>query len=417
MSRIPLRAALLIGAALAAPLTAQAQQSVQARAKAIHARVLVFDAHADVPNDLGVGADAFTNDGPGQVDLPKLKRGGFGAINLAVFAPNGPRTDADRAKAKAIEDAKLNAIDAIAASSNGQAEQAFTAADVRRIHAAGKVAILASFLNAYALGTDLSALDAYYAKGVRTFGFAHAGNNDYADSSRPGAASPAEEHGGLSPIGKQAVEKVNRLGGVIDVSQLTPAGLQQVIALSKAPVIASHSGIRALVDNTRNLSDAELDAIGKNGGVASIVAYNTYVNPPPADFNARVGAIRASFGLGAEFHAPADGAAALPEDRRAAFTKAVNAVNGPGTVADFADSLDYAVKRIGVDHVGIASDFNHGGGVGGFTNEGEALNITIELVRRGYSEADIGKLWSGNFLRVLGQAETVSKRLNSVASR
>ncbi len=410
------RAGLLLGAALSLPVAAQAQ-GIEATAKAIHGRVLVFDAHADVPNHLGVGVGAFTNDGPGQVDLPKLRRGGFGAVNLAVFAPGGPRTDEGRAKARAIDDAKLKAIDAIAAQSGGQAEQAFTAADVARIHAQGKVAILASFLNAYALGSDTAVLDDYFQAGVRTFGFAHAGNNDYADSSRPGAANPAQEHGGLSPVGKAAVEKLNRLGGVIDVSQLTPAGVTQVLALTKAPVIASHSGIRALVDNTRNLSDAELDAIKANGGVVHVVAYNTYVNPITLQEQAQIAAIRAQHGLGAQFHAPADGAATLADDKRAAFVKAVNTVNGPGTVADFVDSIDYAVKRIGIDHVGIATDFNHGGGVDGFSNEGEAPNVTIELVRRGYSEADIGKLWGGNFLRVLGAAESVARRLNSVASR
>jgi membrane dipeptidase len=412
---LSLRAALLLSAALALPVVAHAQQSVEARARAIHSRVLVFDAHADVPNDLGVGANAFGNDGPGQVDLPKLRRGGFGAVNLAVFAPGGPRTDAERAKARAIADAKLKAINAIDDQYGAQTEQAFTAADVARIHAAGKVAILASYLNAYPLGADLSALDDYYKAGVRTFGFAHAGNNDYADSSRPGAAGPAEEHHGLSPIGRQAVAKLNRLGGVIDVSQLTPAGLLQTVELSKAPVIASHSGIRAIVDNTRNLSDAELDAIRKNGGVAHIVAYNAYVNPITADERAKVSAVRVQYGLAPEFKTPNEGYPALAEPRRADFNKALAAVTGPGSVADFVDSIDYAVKRIGVDHVGIATDFNHGGGVAGYANEGEAVNVTIELVKRGYSEADIAKLWGGNFLRVLGEAERVAGRLNTVA--
>lgn len=417
MSRTPaLRAALLLSAALIIPAVAQAQQSVEARARAIHSRVLVFDAHADVPNDLGVGANAFGNDGSGQVDLPKLRRGGFGAVNLAVFAPGGPRTEADRAKARVIADAKLKAIAAIDKQYGAQTEQAFTAADVVRIHAAGKVAILASFLNAYPLGADLSALDDYYRAGVRTFGFAHAGNNDYADSSRPGTADPSEEHQGLSAVGHQAVEKLNRLGGVIDVSQLTAAGLIQTVGLSKAPVIASHSGIRAIVDNARNLSDAELDAIKENGGVAHIVAYNAYVNPITADEAAKVSAIRVQYGLAPGFKSPNEGYPALTEPRRAEFNKALLAATGPGSVADFVDSIDYAVKRIGADHVGIATDFNHGGGVAGFANEGEAANVTIELVKRGYSETDIAKLWGGNFLRVLSEAENVAQRLNTVAS-
>ena len=209
------------------------------------------------------------------------------------------------------------------------------------------------------MAPDISAIDGLYRDGVRLFGFSHAGNNDFADSSRP-SGEPAEEHHGLSPIGKQAVAKLNRLGVIIDISQLTPAGVMQVLELSKAPVIASHSNVRALVENTRTLSDRELDAIKANGGVVDVTPFNNYLRrvPPGLDAEAR---------------------AKLP----------------PATVSDLVDHIDYIVKRIGIDHVGIGTDFNHGAGIEGFDDESEAPNVTRELVRQGYSEDQIAGSGAG----------------------
>jgi microsomal dipeptidase-like Zn-dependent dipeptidase len=182
-----------------------------------------------------------------------------------------------------------------------------------------------------------------------------------------------EEHGGLSALGKQGVARLNELGVLIDVSQLSTPAFKQVLSLTKAPVIASHSGIRALVDATRNLSDEELDLLKRNGGVVSVVAFSNYLRTPPAE----------------------------PEGAQ------------PATVAQLVDAIAYAVKRIGIEHVGIASDFNHGGGVTGWQNEGEAQNVTAELLRRGYSERDIARLWGGNFFRVWGEAQKIGKTLQS----
>ncbi|MCI3179430.1 membrane dipeptidase [Caulobacter sp. CCUG 60055] len=376
---------------------------------AAHARALVLDSHADIPLDFGKGAHDAGVDGDPQVDLPKLKRGGVGAVVLAVFAPQGPRTPEGIAKARAVADAKLAAIRGVAASHPDQAELALSVADVVRIHAAGKVAVIAGFLNAYPFGASLAPIDDYYAAGVRTFGFVHAGGNDYADSSRP-AAGRGAEWGGLSPLGRQAVGKLNRLGVVIDVSQLTPEGVLQTVALSKAPVIASHSAVRGRVDSPRNLGDAELDAIARSGGVVQIVAFGPYLVNPGPGYADKVRVVRARFGLSADFAKPADGADALGDERRTAYAHEIAALLPKASVKDLVDAVDYAVRRIGVDHVGLASDFNHGGGVVGWSNEGEAANVTRELVRRGYSEADVGKIWGGNFLRVFAEVEAVAKR-------
>lgn len=416
MSRaIPLFASALVAGLIAsAGASAQPSSDLEARARAAHAKALVVDSHADVPLDFGVGGHEAAVDGDTQVDLPKLKRGGVGAVALAVFVPQGPRTPEGVAKARADADTKLAAIGAAAARHPDQAELALSADDVRRIHREGKVAILASFLNAYPFGKDLAPIDDYYRAGVRVFGLVHAGNNDYADSSRP-SGQPAAEWGGLSPVGKAAIARLNRLGVLIDVSQLSSEGFRQVLAESRAPVVATHSGVRGMVDSPRNLSDGELDALKANGGVIQIVAFSTYLVRPPADYPDRVRALRRSYGLAEAYAHANDGVDALAADRRAAFNHDLAALTRPGTVKDLVDSIDYAVRRIGVDHVGIASDFNHGGGVEGFRNEGEALNVTRELVGRGYSDADIAKLWGGNFLRVLGQAETTGSRLAAAA--
>src|SRR5215469_5300062 len=360
----------IVVAALTIPLAADEPGDTKylERAREIHKRILAFDTHLDLPFDY-VGAAA---DGKTQFDLPKVARGQLKGAALAVFVQQGPRTPEGYAKARADADKKYALIKAVAEQNPDRAALAYSPADVRRIAAQGKFAVVISLLNAYPLGADLSQVDEWYKRGVRLFGFNHAGHNDWSDSSRPSKplGNGLEEHGGLSELGKQGVARLNELGILIDVSQLSTPAFRQVLGLTKAPVTASHSGIRALVDATRNLSDEELDLLKRNGGVISVVAFSNYLRTPPAQ---------------------AEGAP-------------------PATVAQLVDAIAYAVKRIGIDHVGIASDFNHGGGVAGWQNEGEALNVTAELLRRGYSERDVGKLWGGNFLRVWGEAQKIAKR-------
>jgi membrane dipeptidase len=398
-------AASLLGLVLAGPALAAGPA-----ARPLHDRILVLDSHVDVPLDLGIGPHEAAIDGDGQVDLPKLERGQVDAAVLAVFVPQGPRTPEGYAKAKADADTKLAAIRAIAERHPDRAVLALSAADVEAAAKTGKRAIIVGFLNAYPFGESLEPIDAYYRAGVRSFGFVHAGNNAYADSSRPSAAGPKVEWGGLSPLGKAAVAKLNELGVIIDVSQLTPEGVFQTLKLSRAPVVASHSGVQGVVDAPRNLSDAELDAIKANGGVVQVVAFSPYLVKPGLDFTAKVAPIRAQFGLPAAYAKTADGTEVLPPDKRADYSHAINALLPKATVKDLVDSVDYTVKRIGIDHVGLSSDFNHGGGVVGWANEGEAANVTAELVRHGYSEADIGKLWGGNYLRVFKAVESQARR-------
>jgi len=406
----PAIAPLLFAAALALAGGARADDpDLEAKARLIHSQILVLDGHSDVPDDLGSAAHDPGRDSDSLNDLPKLERGGVGASVLAVFTPTGPKTPEAIAKARAVDEAKLAAIKAIAGRYPDRAAIALTPDDVERIRAQGKRAIIIGYLNAYPLGTDIDAIDGLAKAGVRTFGFTHAGNTEFADSSRPQPGA-GEQWGGLSPLGRQAVAKLNRLGLIIDVSQLTSAAFHQTLELTKAPVIATHSGVKGIVDNPRNLSDQELDALKANGGVIDIVAFSAYVARLPTDYPNRVKAVRLKFGLAVDYTHPNDGGAALPSEARKAFNLALSELAPRGTVSDLVDSVDYAVGRIGIDHVGLASDFNHGGGVTGWASEAEAENVTRELVKRGYTKEQITKLWGGNFLRVFREVQAVARR-------
>ena len=301
-----------------------------------------------------------------------------------MFVPQGPRTPEGYAKARQDGLVKYNLIKAVAEQNPDRAALAYSPDDVRRLAAQGKFAVVISLLNAYPLGSDLSQIDEWYKRGVRIFGYVHAGHNDWADSSRPSKAlgNGPEENGGLSSLGKQGIARLNELGVLIDVSQLSSPAFKQVLSLTKAPVAATHSGVKGIVDVSRNLSDDELELIKKNGGVVQVVAFSNYLRPAPVQSGAQGGE-------------PAKGGK--------------QAEAAPATVGQLVDSIAYAVKKIGIDHVGIASDFNHGGGVDGWQDEGQAQNVTAELLRRGYSERDIAKLWGGNFLRVWGEAQKTGK--------
>lgn len=326
--------------------------------RAVHDSVLVLDSHADVllPS---TPRNYYLPDGGSRVSLDRLIAGGVDAVVLSVAVGSGPETPEGDAAARAEADEKLAAIQAFVAGSGGRAELARSAADVERLHRAGKTAVILGFLNARSLGDDLAAFDRYRAAGVLVAGLNHAGHNRFSDSSRPGDG-PQERHMGLSRLGRAAVRRFNDLGVLIDVSQLSSAALRQTLELTRAPVVASHSNARALADNSRSLSDAELAAIKANGGVVQVTPFPAYLKTP--------------------------------------------------TLKAFVDQIDYIAKQIGVDHVGVGSDFNHGAGVPGFDSAADAPNVTAELLRRGYTSDQIAAIWGGNFLRVLRAAEAARKR-------
>lgn len=392
------------------------------QAREIQKKIVTFDSHLDIPLNYGTPGLEAGIDGPTQFDLVKAQRGLLKGASLAIFVPQGPRTPEATARAREQAEKKYEIITGIAKTYPDRAALAYSPADVRRIEGEGKFALVLSILNAYPLGDDLTQIDDWYKKGVRIIGFTHAGNNDFADSSRPNLlrGEKLDEHGGLSDLGKQAVVKLNDLGVLIDVSQLSSNALRDVLSLTRAPIAATHSDVRGIVDHPRNLSDEELFAIKKNGGVVQISAYDSWVRKLPEDAQRKANEVRKEFGVPTEpFIAAAQPLTAkdvtvLSPEKFEEYNNKIHEVildtSTQATLSQFVDQIDYAVKKIGIDYVGISSDFNHGGGVVGWNNEGESLNVTAELLRRGYKEEDIRKLWGGNFLRVWERAQSLAKK-------
>lgn len=381
------------------------------QARAIHERVLVLDAHADT--ELPDAPSPYVgDDGLSQVDPVKLHAGGVDAVVMSVAVGSGPRTPEGYAAARSRADQEVAAVLELAADPANNAVVARSADEIVAAHEQGKAALVLGFQNAMILGTDVSALNDFYDAGARVFALTHLGNNDFADSSRPvfdAATGTHEEaeHGGLSDLGIAAIERINALGGVVDVSQLSRDAALRVLEVSTAPVIASHSNARQLTDVSRNLSDEEIDGIGAIGGVIHVCPFRGYLyDSSDAALDEAIREARRKAGVLEDYLYPFELYWEIDDPAaRSAFTQSISDLLGPGSVDAMLDHLDYIVERIGVDHVGIGSDFNHGGGVEGFADASEALGVTVGLLERGYSEEDVGKIWGGNFLRVLRAAE------------
>ena len=381
----------------------------------IHNDSLVMDTHADVvlPE---TNVIYLASDGLSKVDPSKLRAGGMGAVVMSLAVPPGPRTPEGDAAGRDMVNRKLAAVQAIAAQ-NSDIEIAATAGQIEQLRADGKIALILGLQNARSLEGKLSSLDETYASGVRIFGFNHIGHNDFADSSRPvfdgenKVFEADEEHGGLSPLGKQAVARINDLGALIDISQMSKNASIQAIKLSRSPVIATHSNVRSESDVSRNLSDEEIDLIGETGGVISLAPFGAYLldysKPGLLD---QIIQVRAEAGLPAKFSYPYELYWEIEDSaEKLAFLGAMRTLIGPSSLSRMIDHIDYVAGRIGAEHVAIGSDFNHGGGVPGFVDASEARNVTGALIERGYSAEQIKKIWGENFLRVLAQAEANAK--------
>ena len=310
-----------------------------------------------------------------------------------------------------------------------QIELALTAADVPRIAKSGKKVALIGIENAYSLGTDIKRVKEFYDRGGRYMSLAHNGHSQFADSNT-GERDGKWLHNGLSEMGKQVIAEMNKWGIMVDLSHPSKAANMQALALSKAPVIASHSAARALADVSRNMDDEQLEALKKNGGVIQTVAFASLREGRQAGFTrTRSGDRGAPQGIRPS-RLPAarrrwwrrrgrGGLNALSAEQRDKYTARMAEIDKktPGdpraTVADFVNHIDYLVKKIGIDHVGISSDFDGGGGVTGWNGAEETFNVTLELVRRGYTEEQIGKMWSGNLLRVMAEVEKVAKQIQA----
>jgi membrane dipeptidase len=449
---------LIAVAALAGAAVSAQEPDLIARARAIHERVITLDTHNDVePNNFTRGCN-YTMPLTTQVNLPKMKAGGLDVSFMIVYVgQSSPPQVADafqpagydRAYKSAI--AKFDAIHHLTEEiAPGEIGLALTAADVVSISKSGRKVAVIGIENGYPIGTDVNRVKEFWQRGGRYMSLAHNGHSQLADSNT-GEADNKWSWGGLSPLGRQVIQEMNKWGVMVDVSHPSKGAMMQAIGLSKAPVIASHSAVRTLANHSRNLDDEMLMAIKTNGGVAQIVAFASYVKTDPAERGPALAALRQEFALpngrgggGGRAAGPASpppcplesaspaagrggrggrganaGAETLSADRRAEFERRLAELDRKwpaaprATVKDFVDHIDYAVKLIGIDHVGISSDFDGGGGVDGWNSAAETFNVTLELVRRGYTEEQIGKIWSGNLLRVWSDVEKVAKEIQA----
>jgi membrane dipeptidase len=445
-----------------ASATATAQQDLVTRARAIHDRVIALDTHNDIDPQNFTASCNYTMRLTTQVNLPKMKEGGLDASFFIVYVgQQDPRNVPDALSAAGYERAYRAAIakfDAVHRLTEqiapNEIELALTAADVPRIAKSGKKVAVIGIENGYPIGEDIRRVKEFYDRGGRYMSLAHNGHNQLADS-HTGEATGEWKWGGMSPLGRQVIQEMNRLGMMVDISHPSKATILQVIGLSKAPVIASHSSIRKLADVSRDLDDEMLMAVKTNGGVVQLNALPGFLKIDPKERAPAIASLRAEFGLpsgrggggGAgragggnaspAYRCPVEtastsataagrggrGAAPGPEtltaDRRAEFERRMTQIDrqwpaaARATVKDFVDHMDYAVKLIGVDHVGIASDFDGGGGIDGWNSAAETFNVTLEMVQRGYTEEQIAKIWSGNLLRVWGEVEQVAKQIQA----
>ncbi len=391
-------------------------------AAAIHRAALTVDTHKDIdpllaaepPSDPEL-AERFRRaydpsvDGDQQVDFPKMRAGGLDCAFFIVYVGQGRNDAAGFAAAKKAALAKFDAIDRMCERFPETIELARSADDVERIAKAGKLVACIGIENGYPMGEDLGLIEVFHQRGARYMSICHNRHNQLGDSHTPADSSP---NGGLSDLGRKAIAAMNRVGIMVDVSHAAKPTMLQAVAASEAPVIASHSGCRAVCDHSRNLDDEQLRALAANGGVVQCVALGAFVKDEgPRD--AAIAKLREELELPrerewAEALAAAGDEASDLRRRMELFNERVLAFPEelqPADVSDFVDHVDHAIQVCGIDHVGIASDFDGGGGIEGWRNARETIHVTEELLRRGYDKEQIGKIWSGNTLRVLRAVE------------
>lgn len=438
-----------------------------AKARGIHARVITLDTHNDIEPSNFTADCNYTMRLTTQVNLPKMAEGGMYVSFMIVYVGQGPLTPEgfDNAYRQAV--AKFDAVHRLTEKiAPDQIGLALTPADVVALHKKNLRIAVIGVENGYPIGTDIDRVKEFYDRGGRYMSLAHNGNSQLADSNT-GEIQGYLYNNGLSPLGRQVIAEMNRLGMMVDLSHPSKGANMEAVRLSKAPVIASHSAVRTLADVSRNMDDEQLLALKKNGGVIQIVGFASYIKIDSKERTEALAKLREEFGIAApaggrggsgggrgrggrgasgnsalansDRGCPVESAgsaapqgrgaggagrgrgeaalAALSPERRTEYYQRLAEIDakyppaGRANVRDFVNHIDYAVKLIGIDHVGISSDFDGGGGIDGWNSAADAFNVTLELVRRGYSEEQIGKLWSGNLLRVWGEVEKVAQEL------
>ena len=385
------------------------------RALSIHKKVLTLDTHADTP--LRMIEPGFRmsdrhdpNETGSKVDYPRMIEGGLDAIFFAAFVAQDIRNDKGNFRAKNL---CVQMIDSILSSIQQNSDVvglALNPEDAYSLEKQGKRAIYIGIENGYPIGGDLSNIETYYKKGVRYITLVHSSNNDLADS----ATDPAgPEHNGISEFGSKVVKEMNRLGIMVDVSHGSDAVFYDAIKISKAPIIATHSNARSVTNHKRNMTDDMLKLIAKNGGVVQLTMLSNYLRDPVPNITAEklkkelLSSIK-----------PIDQMTTLEKET---MRKRLNEIDdnypiAPANLKNVVDHIDHIVNVAGIDHVGIGCDFDGGGGINGVFDVSQVMNITIELVKRGYNEDQIAKIWGGNLIRVFSEVQTIARKIKSDTS-
>ncbi|MDB4329431.1 dipeptidase [Flavobacteriaceae bacterium] len=404
-------------------------ESLEAKIDRIHSEAITIDTHNDINTANFTDSINYTQRLDTQVNLPKMNEGGLDVSWLIVYTGQGELTEAGYEKAKTNALDKFSAIhkltEEIAPEKIGLAT---TAAEVRSLINSGKKVAMIGVENAYPIGMDIGNFETYYNLGARYISLSHNGHSQFSDSNT-GEKDAVWLHNGLSDFGKEAVAEMNRLGIMIDISHPSKEAMMQMISLSKAPIIASHSSARALCDHSRNLDDEQLLLLKENGGVVQTVAFSSYLNSEKHEARneyAKEVYQNIAKEMGVLWY-ERNRFSSLSDSERATFMEVypkivslgketlANDPNAPEAVSvlDFVNHIDYLVNLIGIDHVGISSDFDGGGGIAGWSDASETKNVTAALVKRGYSQEQINKLWGENLLRVLDEVQAVSLKLKS----
>ena len=352
---------------------AASEDALLARAQLIHDRVMALDTHVDIPLNFAT-SEHDPLDADAQVNLLNMRNGGLDTVFFIVYVGQQVRSEMNYLDAKADALNKFDAIHRMVELYPDEIGLASSAAEASALHAEGKLVAMIGVENGFSIGRDISLVEEFRNRGARYMGLVHNGHNDIGDSAQAqqGLNDEVEEHGGLSEYGYRVVEELNRVGILVDISHVSKQTMLDAVNHSSAPIIASHSSVNGVFVHPRNLDDEQLLAIKDNGGVVQIVAFDNYLN----------------------------------EGR------------GTASVSELVDHIDYAIDLIGIEHVGISSDFGGGGGIAGWSDADETINVTIELVRRGYTEDEIAMIWSGNVLRILKEAEDIATAIEgAVATR
>jgi membrane dipeptidase len=405
----------MLASLLAAPFVfaTESTKLTDQQIQALHDRITTVDTHVDIPRNYATALIDATQASRLNVDLPKMQSGGLDAAFFIVYVDQSYRNEWEYDAVKKAALTKFKAIHRMSKNSNDQIDLAATVASAKKSIADNRQVAFIGVENGFSIGREIGLLEQYFELGARYMGLVHNGHNDIGDSASPSSrfGDKPSEHGGLSPFGREVVREMNRLGMMVDVSHASKQTMIDATHHSKSPVIASHSSVRALVDHPRNLDDEQLMLIKEKGGVVQVTAVDMFLVDRSNETSSAIDKVRTELGLTDEYmHLVVSEAMFKQYQYRLKHEVAVKYPRA--NVKHLIDHVDYIVNKIGVEHVGISSDFDGGGGIIGWADASETPNITREMVKRGYSESDIKKIWGGNLLRVLRENEKIAERLN-----